>query len=80
MCEARWDKKGNGRLWQIGIVGTNQRHVNLKILFKETTKKYMSGSCQILLMDHPLTTLNSSGTSVVVLVELLVELAVLSKW
>ena len=31
-------------------------------------------------MDHPLTTLNSSGTSVVVLVELLVELAVLSKW
>ena len=63
MCEARWDKKGNGRPWQTGIAGTNQRHVNLKILFKETTKIDMSGSGQIPCMDDPFTALNPSGTS-----------------
>lgn len=62
-CKARWDKKGNGRPWQTGIAGTNQRHVNLKILFKETTKIDMSGSGQIPRMDDPFTALNPSGTS-----------------
>lgn len=62
-CKARWDKKGNGRPWQTEIAGTNQRHVNLKILFKETTKIDMSGSGQMhVWMTHSQLS-NPSGTS-----------------
>lgn len=48
-------------LWQIGIVGANEMHSDLRLFFKlSTKKKYMKGSCPVPAMGHQFTMLTPS--------------------